>query len=71
MDQNLTHRIRERAYEIWLANGCRHGEADQHWLTAEREVIQAEAAAKPEKARSSRRRAVRRGAPHEKSYLAL
>jgi hypothetical protein len=40
MDQNLTHRIRERAYEIWAAGGCRDGEADQHWLMAEREILQ-------------------------------
>jgi hypothetical protein len=41
MDQNLTCRIRERAYEIWATNGYRNGEADQHWLTAEREILQA------------------------------
>lgn len=39
MDHNLTHRIRERAYEIWAANGCRDGEADRHWLAAEREIL--------------------------------
>lgn len=39
MDQNLTHRIRERAYEIWAAGGCRDGEAEQHWLMAEREIL--------------------------------
>jgi Protein of unknown function (DUF2934) len=39
MDQNLENRIRERAYEIWTAHGCIHGQADQHWLTAEREIL--------------------------------
>src|SRR5262249_29676757 len=39
MDQNLENRIRERAYEIWTAHGCMHGQADQHWLAAEREVL--------------------------------
>ena len=41
MDQSLENRIRERAYEIWTAQGCVHGEADQHWLTAEREILAA------------------------------
>jgi hypothetical protein len=41
MDANLYDRIRERAYEIWFASGCRDGEADQHWLAAEREILHA------------------------------
>jgi hypothetical protein len=45
MDQSLEHRIRERAYEIWTAHGCVHGEADQHWLAAEREVLATSTAA--------------------------
>jgi hypothetical protein len=40
MDQNLEHRIRERAYEIWTAHGCMDGQAEQHWLAAEREVLE-------------------------------
>jgi hypothetical protein len=39
MDQSLENRIRERAYEIWIAHGCVHGQADQHWLAAEREIL--------------------------------
>jgi hypothetical protein len=39
MDQSQENRIRERAYEIWTANGCVHGQAEQHWLAAEREVL--------------------------------
>ena len=39
MDQSLENRIRERAYEIWIAQGCVHGQADQHWLAAEREIL--------------------------------
>jgi len=38
MDQ-LENRIRERAYEIWTSRGCVHGQADQHWLAAEREIL--------------------------------
>jgi hypothetical protein len=36
MDQALMLRIRERAYQIWAANG---GEADQNWLRAETEIL--------------------------------
>jgi len=39
MDRSLENRIRERAYEIWTAHGCMHGQAEQHWLAAEREVL--------------------------------
>jgi hypothetical protein len=39
MDMSLQHRIRERAYEIWNAAGRVHGEAVQHWLAAEREIL--------------------------------
>jgi Protein of unknown function (DUF2934) len=39
MEQALEHRIRERAYEIWNANGRADGEAEQHWLAAERELL--------------------------------
>jgi hypothetical protein len=39
MHQDLSERIRERAYEIWIASGCRDGQADQHWLAAEQEIL--------------------------------
>jgi Protein of unknown function (DUF2934) len=39
MDQSLENRIRERAYEMWTAHGCMHGQAERHWLAAEREVL--------------------------------
>jgi DUF2934 family protein len=40
MDNNiLEHRIRDRAYAIWAQNGCIDGQAHQHWLTAERELL--------------------------------
>src|SRR4029434_10866350 len=37
--RSLENRIRERAYEIWTAHGCIHGQADQHGLAAEREIL--------------------------------
>jgi Protein of unknown function (DUF2934) len=39
MDKTLEQRIRERAHEIWLATGRSDGQAEAHWLTAEREVL--------------------------------
>jgi hypothetical protein len=45
MNPNLETLIRERAYEIWTSRGCVHGQADQHWLAAEREILTASTAA--------------------------
>ena len=45
MDHSLENRIRERAYELWNAHGGVHGQADQHWLAAEREILAASTAA--------------------------
>jgi hypothetical protein len=39
MENRLEDRIRERAYEIWSMAGRPDGEADHHWLLAEREVL--------------------------------
>lgn len=39
MDRDLSDRIRERAYAIWMAAGCRHGQAEQHWFAAEQEIL--------------------------------
>jgi hypothetical protein len=39
--QDLEHTIRERAYHLWVADGCNDGNADQHWLVAQREVLAA------------------------------
>jgi hypothetical protein len=47
MQQELEHTIRERAYQLWVADGCRDGESERHWLAAEREVLAAFAATAP------------------------
>jgi Protein of unknown function (DUF2934) len=47
MEHNLSDRIRERAYEIWVASGSPEGEAEQHWLTAEKEILATLAPAVP------------------------
>src|SRR5215469_15139056 len=45
LEPDLSDRIRERAYEIWVASGYRDGEAEQHWLAAEQEVLSAQRSA--------------------------
>jgi Protein of unknown function (DUF2934) len=37
--QDLEQTIRERAYQLWIESGCQHGNADTHWLAAQREVV--------------------------------
>jgi hypothetical protein len=39
MEPALEQRIRERAYEIWNATGREDGRANEHWLSAERELL--------------------------------
>jgi DUF2934 family protein len=39
MADTLEDRIRERAYEIWARAGRPDGDAEQHWLQAERQVL--------------------------------
>jgi Protein of unknown function (DUF2934) len=36
---NSEQRIRERAYEIYVAGGCRDGHADEDWRLAEEEIL--------------------------------
>jgi hypothetical protein len=55
MGVKLNDRIRERAYEIWFAAGCRDGEAQQHWLTAEREILAAAQPAMPARRTSAKK----------------
>ena len=33
--------IRNRAHELWVESGCGHGNAETHWLRAQREVLAA------------------------------
>jgi Protein of unknown function (DUF2934) len=37
--QNLDEAIRERAYQLWIADGQPDGQADLYWLNAQREVL--------------------------------
>ena len=54
MHQDLSERIRERAYEIWIASGGRDGEADQHWLAAEQEILSSQRSAAVPRATAKR-----------------
>ena len=47
MQTELETQIRECAYHLWVADGCRDGEADKHWLAAERDVLAAFASSTP------------------------
>jgi Protein of unknown function (DUF2934) len=59
---------RERAYEIWTAHGCVHGQADQHWLAAEREIL---AASTPALAREPAPKKKRRSPARSKAARTL
>jgi len=37
--QDLEQAIRERAYHLWMEEGCQHGNAEAHWLAAQREIL--------------------------------
>ena len=60
MSENIEHRIRERAYEIWHATGRTHGRADEHWIIAERELT-AFCEAPPTPSKKARRAPARKG----------
>jgi hypothetical protein len=37
--QDLEQAIRERAYHLWLEEGRQHGNAEAHWLAAQRDIL--------------------------------
>jgi hypothetical protein len=37
--QDLEQAIRERAYHLWAADGRQDGNAEAHWLAAQREIL--------------------------------
>ena len=55
MSQDMEQTIRERAYHLWVADGCRDGESEHHWLAAERDILAAFAATAPAPKGRSRR----------------
>ena len=38
--KDLEEVIRERAYHLWIVDGRQDGNADGHWLAAQREVLE-------------------------------
>jgi len=48
MSVDVEQRIRDRAYAIWLEQGCPEGRDGDHWLQAERDIAaKAESVAVP------------------------
>jgi hypothetical protein len=41
MMQDLERAIRECAYQLWIDGGRQDGNAEAHWLAAQREVLSA------------------------------
>lgn len=61
MSLDVEQRIRDRAYAIWLEQGCPDGRDGDHWLQAEREIVaQARAAAVPEPMVKAPRKSVKK-----------
>jgi len=70
---NLEDAIRERAYQLWVADGRPEGNPDNYWLNAQRDMLAQSAdravtgesavvTAKPAKARVARPRKSKRSA---------
>jgi hypothetical protein len=57
MLQDLEQTIRERAYHLWVADGCRDGEPERHWLAAERDILATLAVTAPAAPKGRSRRA--------------
>lgn len=62
---DLEQAIRERAYHLWIESGCEEGQAEHHWLAAQRSILgeqvgarehAAEVPTKPKKARAPRKK---------------
>lgn len=66
---DIEAKIREKARELWLAEGKPEGRADQHWLEAEA-IIRAEAEAKPKTTRKPRAAAAKKEPAEAKAAVA-
>ena len=71
--ESLEEAIRERAYQLWVADGRPEGNPDNYWLNAQREMLASAAdravtedsavvTAKPDKAKVARSRKSKRSA---------
>ncbi len=48
LDRDLREQIEIRAYEIWLADGSRHGNDISQWFQAEAEMLAAHQKSQPQ-----------------------
>ena len=39
MDADIHERVRERAHQLWLQEGCPEGRGNEHWQQAQRDVL--------------------------------
>ena len=47
MDQELERKIRERAHELWIADGRPEGREFEHWVEAERQIMEEQGLGEP------------------------
>ena len=64
--RDIEHTIRERAYHHWLESGSHDGNADAHWLAAQREVLSASLGEIGKVARAPAKSKKTRSAPRKK-----
>jgi hypothetical protein len=64
--QDIEQTIRERAYHLWLESGSPDGNADTHWLAAQREVLSASLGEIGKVARAPAKSKKPRSAPRKK-----
>ena len=47
MDEQMERKIRDRAHELWLANGQPEGRDLEHWVEAERQIMEEQGQGEP------------------------
>lgn len=66
MDEERTHRIRERAHALWEQAGRPHGQDSDHWSQAEREIAAEDEASSSMQGKAGARRGRKpKAAPEE------
>ncbi len=40
MDADFHERVRERAHQLWLQEGCPEGRGEEHWRQAQRDILE-------------------------------
>jgi Protein of unknown function (DUF2934) len=60
--QDLEQAIRERAYHLWMEEGCQHDKAESHWVAAQREVLASSLSALGSVAKASPKKSLKKPA---------